>query len=108
MPTWSLDGESVASWSVAAIDAMGRIRAIREKARPKHGETFRGVIGCYYFADIARTADVVAENGLLYLSDIVAHVIATGGPVLSVPVRDAEFFGDPARLAACAAEAGRA
>jgi GTP:adenosylcobinamide-phosphate guanylyltransferase len=107
MPTWSLDGEPLTAWSVAAVDACGQIRAIREKALPEAGGPYRGVIGCYYFADIAAAGAVIARDRLLYLSDLVAHVIATGAPVLSIPVRDAEFFGDPARLAACA-EARRA
>jgi len=107
VPTWALDGEPLSAWSVAAFDACGHIRAIREKALPDVSGPYRGVIGCYYFADIAATGAVIARDRLLYLSDMVAHVIATGGPVLSVPVRDAEFFGDPARLAACA-EARRA
>lgn len=108
MPTWDLDGESLSSWSVAAVDGHGHIRAIREKAMPEQASQYRGVIGCYYFADIKAASAVIAQNRLLYLSDLVAHVIATGAPALSVPVRDAEFFGDPARLAACTAKARRA
>lgn len=107
VPTWSLDGEPLSAWSVAAMDARNRIRAIREKALPDMSGPYRGVIGCYYFADIAAAGAVIARDRLVYLSDLVAHVIATGAPVLSVPVRAAEFFGDPARLAACA-EARRA
>jgi len=102
MPTWSLDGEPLTAWSVAAIDARNHVRAIREKALPGVGGPYRGVIGCYYFADIAAAGVVIARDRLLYLSDLVAHIIAAGRPVLSVPVREAEFFGDPARLAACA------
>ena len=107
MPTWSLEGEPLSAWSVAAIDDRGQIRAIREKALPEGGGPFRGVIGCYYFADIAAAGAVIGRERMVHLSDLVAHVIAKGAPVLSVPVRDAEFFGDPARLAACA-EARRA
>jgi GTP:adenosylcobinamide-phosphate guanylyltransferase len=99
VPTWSLAGESLTAWSVAAVDDAGRIVAIREKALPEHGKTFRGVIGCYYFADIAQVSRTIAENRWIYLSDIVAHVIASGAPALSIPVQQASFFGDPARLA---------
>jgi len=107
VPTWSLEGEPLSAWSVAAIDAHGQIRAIREKALPQAGGPYRGVIGCYYFADIAAAGAAIAQDRLLYLSDLVAQAIATGATVASVPVREAEFFGDPARLAACA-EARRA
>jgi len=99
MPTWCLEGESLASWSVAAVDEAGRILAIREKALPEQGKTFRGVIGCYYFADIVRASDAIAQHNLLYLCDIVARVIASGAPVFSIPITQASFFGDPARLA---------
>lgn len=110
VPTWALEGESLSAWSVAAVDHHGHIRAIREKALPDGGGDTRGVIGCYYFADIAAAGAVIAQNHMMYLSDMVAHIITSGAPVLSVPVRDAEFFGDPARLAACGthAEARRA
>ena len=97
VPTWSLEGEPLASWSVAAIDEAGRILAIREKALPDRGKTFRGVIGCYYFAQIEQMSS--GRDGFLYLSDIVADVIASGAPVLSIPIQRASFFGDPARLA---------
>ncbi len=106
VPTWSLEGETLSSWSVAAIDGHGRIRAVREKALPEQAGPYRGVIGCYYFADIAAAGAVIARDRMVYLSDLMAHVIAGGAPVLSVPVRDAEFFGDPARQAG--AEARRA
>jgi len=102
VPTWPLEGEKLTAWSVAAIDGLGHIRAIREKALPDAPGDCRGVIGCYYFADIAAAGAVIARNKLIFLSDLVGHVITTGAPVLSVPVRAAEFFGDPARLAACA------
>lgn len=99
VPTWSLEGEQLKSWSVAAIDGADRIVAIREKALPDCGDKFRGVIGCYYFADIAKAAQPVVESGLLYLSDLVARVIASGSPVQSVAIEHAHFFGDPERLA---------
>jgi NDP-sugar pyrophosphorylase family protein len=105
VPTWDLDGEPLSAWSVAAIDDRGQISAIREKALPERDGPYRGVIGCYYFADIAAAGAVIARDRLIYLSDLVAHVIATGAPVLSAPVSEAEFFGDPARLAACDVEA---
>ena len=105
VPTWRLDGEPLSAWSIAATDEHGRIRAIREKALPEGGGDYRGVIGCYYFADIAAANAVIARDRLIYISDLVAHVIATGGRVMSVPVAHAEFFGDPARLAACTEQA---
>ena len=101
VPTWPLDGEPLSAWSIAAMDKQGRIRAIREKALPEGGGEYRGVIGCYYFADIAAAGAVIARDRLTYISDLVAHVIASGERVMSVPVSHAEFFGDPARLAAC-------
>jgi GTP:adenosylcobinamide-phosphate guanylyltransferase len=108
VPTWSLEGESLSAWSVAAVDAHGRIRAIREKAQPEHGGACRGVIGCYYFSDIGAMGAIIAQDRLVYLSDLVAKAIGSGGQVQSCPARWAEFFGDPARLAACEENAQRA
>ena len=40
VPTWDLDGESLAAWSVAAVDEDGRIGAVAEKALPLAGRKF--------------------------------------------------------------------
>jgi len=104
MPTWALDGEKLTAWSVAAIDKAGRILAIKEKALPENGDHFRGVIGCYYFANIAQASETIAQDGLLYISDIVARVIASGASVISIPVTQAKFFGDPERVARLSAD----
>jgi molybdopterin-guanine dinucleotide biosynthesis protein A len=103
IPTWPLLGESLAAWSVAAMNPDGRIIAVAEKTLPSCGAEFRGVIGCYYFADAARVARDIAGGNLIHVSDIIARYLHTGLPVQSVPVRDAHFFGDPARLARVAA-----
>jgi len=98
LPTWDLAGEPLSAWSVAAIDAEDRVTAIAEKRRPESGAAFRGVIGCYYFADAARVGAIVARDRAIYLSDIVRALIEAGEPVRSAPVTRATFFGDPARL----------
>jgi hypothetical protein len=100
VPTWPLLGESLAAWSVAAMNPDGRIIAVAEKALPSCGAEFRGIIGCYYFADAAQVARVIADSDTIHISDVIARYLQTGLPVQSVPVRDAHFFGDPARLAA--------
>jgi hypothetical protein len=104
IPTWSMDGESLASWSVAAIEN-NRITAVAEKSLPAAGGDFRGMIGCYYFADAAQVARSIADGKMIYISDIIAEYLRDGRPVLSVPVARAHFFGDPARLAQVAAQA---
>lgn len=98
VPTWDIEGESLTAWSVAAIADDGSIVAVAEKRLPECGESFRGVIGCYYFADAAPVRRFVAE-GLVHLSDVIARYLETDRPVLSVPVQEAHFFGDPTRLA---------
>jgi MobA-like NTP transferase domain len=99
IPTWPLPGESLAAWSVAAMNPDGRIIAVAEKALPSCGAEFRGIIGCYYFSDAAQVARNIAASGLLNVSDVIACCLDAGLAVQSVPVRDAHFFGDPARLA---------
>ena len=98
LPTWDLAGEPLTSWSVAAIDADRRVTAIAEKKMPERGESFRGVIGCYYFADADLPRQIVAGDSQVYLSDIVRSLIDEGLLVRSVAVEEATFFGDPARL----------
>lgn len=98
LPTWDLVGEPLTSWSVAAIGADDRVTAIAEKKLPEEGGAFRGVIGCYYFADADRPRRIVADDKQVYLSDIVRGLIDEGLLVRSVAVDKATFFGDPARL----------
>jgi hypothetical protein len=97
LPTWSLDGESVAAWSVAAVAPDGRVMAIAEKRRPDAPGELRGVIGCYQFADAADVARRAA--GATNLSDVIAGYLAEGREVRAVAIERAEFFGDPDRLA---------
>jgi hypothetical protein len=97
IPTWSLAGESLEAWSVAAVAPDGRVLAIAEKRRPDAPGDHRGVIGCYQFADIADVARRAAEA--TNLSDVIAGYLAEGRDVRAVAIDRAEFFGDPARLA---------
>jgi molybdopterin-guanine dinucleotide biosynthesis protein A len=99
VPTWDLTGEAISAWSVAAVRRDGRVTAIAEKAYPREGDDFRGVIGCYYFARAEQTKAFIAGKQMIYLSDVVREYIETGHLVRSVPVSHASFFGDPARLA---------
>ncbi len=105
VPTWSLEGEPVASWGVAAIDAAGRILTVREKALPDHAGDKRGIIGCYYFADIAAAGARIAAGNLTYISDIMLGLIAEDALVRSIPIARAEFFGDMVRFARLTGEA---
>jgi hypothetical protein len=99
IPTWDITSEPLAAWSVAAIADDGSVVAVAEKKLPECGDIFRGVIGCYYFADAARVRRFIAEARSIHLSDVIARYLETERPVLSIPVREARFFGDPARLA---------
>jgi GTP:adenosylcobinamide-phosphate guanylyltransferase len=99
VPTWDLAGENHAAWGIAAIAANGWIDAIAEKKLPERGASFRGVIGCYYFADAGRVRRFIVETRKPYLSDVIATYLENGEPVRSVAVHEAQFFGDPARLA---------
>jgi hypothetical protein len=98
LPTWDLTDEPLTSWSVAAVDSNQQVTEIAEKKLPLHGSVFRGVIGCYYFADAERTLRRVAGNKQTFLSDLVSGMIEQGLLVRSVPVAQATFFGDPIRL----------
>jgi hypothetical protein len=101
IPTWSLAGESLASWSVAAIAPGGAVTAIAEKQMPDvpAGATARGVIGCYGFADVADVARRAFDGSATNLSDVIAGYLREGRGVRAVAIEHAEFFGDPARLA---------
>jgi hypothetical protein len=117
LPVWPLDGEDVAAWSVALVEA-DRVRAIGEKRipdRPRGAATGAanaaanaaasdapmvpmGVIGCYGFPDIARVAARASALGATNFSDIIAALLAEGGVVRAARIERARFFGDPQRL----------
>jgi molybdopterin-guanine dinucleotide biosynthesis protein A len=103
LPVWSLEGESLASWSVASVDAEQRVRAIAEKQLPKSpagtATTPMGVIGCYGFRDIVDVAHRAAALGATNFSDVIAQLLGEGAAVHAATIERATFFGDPNRLA---------
>jgi hypothetical protein len=102
LPVWDLAGEEIKSWSVAAVADDREVTAIAEKAAPPGAQRTAGVIGCYYFADLARVATMCRKQGYLVISEAVADLIRHGVRVSAVPISEAQFFGDPARLAKAA------
>jgi hypothetical protein len=104
---WPLDGEDVASWSVALVEA-DRVLAIGEKRIPDPPPGAApgapvgvpmGVIGCYGFPDAATVASRSEALGATNFSDVIAALLAEGGAVRAARIERARFFGDPARLA---------
>jgi hypothetical protein len=98
IPTWSLAGESLASWSVAAIAPDGTVTDIAEKRLPAGAGDHRGVIGCYGFTDVADVARRALDGSATNLSDVIAGYLRERRGVRAVSIDRAEFFGDPARL----------
>lgn len=99
LPVWPLEGENVASWSVAMVDA-GHVSAIAEKQLPAGGTgTPMGVIGCYGFRDIGETVVRAATLKATNFSDVLKTMIARDEVVDAVRIERARFFGDPERLA---------
>lgn len=102
VPVWPLDGEDIASWSVALVDA-GRVLAIAEKRRPDPPRgtpagVAMGVIGCYGFSDVSRVAERAAALNATNFSDVIASMLAEDGVVRAARIERARFFGDPQRL----------
>lgn len=99
VPVWPLDGERVASWSVAMVET-DRVLAIAEKRVPDHPRGApMGVIGCYGFADVSDAASRAEALGATNFSEVIAAMLAQGRDVRAVRIEHARFFGDPERLA---------
>lgn len=98
VPLWSLEGENLASWAVASLAPNGRILAMKEKARPEGAETVAGVVGCYAFRDVRAALALGDAETATNFSEILGAMMRSGRPVEGVFLREAEFFGDPARL----------
>jgi predicted mannosyl-3-phosphoglycerate phosphatase (HAD superfamily) len=104
LPTWSLRGEDLKAWSVASVDESGRVRAIAEKRIPPGAGNFVGVIGCYYFADLARLPQLGVVEEKAFVSDAIRALLESGGSVHATPLTQALFFGDQAHLLKARAE----
>jgi GTP:adenosylcobinamide-phosphate guanylyltransferase len=99
LPVWDLAGEEIKSWSVAGLGPDGRVTAIAEKQVPEGADRVAGVIGCYYFADAQRVAAACRQARYVVISQVISQWIGEGAQVRAVPIGEARFFGDPARLA---------
>jgi hypothetical protein len=93
-PIWSLKGENLKSWSVAACAGDLRVTAIAEKELPAASGDFFGVVGCYYFDDVSAVAEIVHSRSHKYLSQAIREMLSAGRPVRGVRIERAEFFGD--------------
>lgn len=98
IPLWNLDGEDLKAWSVAAVSDDGRVVDVAEKRLPASDGKLFGVIGCYYFLDIASIARLSQIGSYSAISELVEELISANKVVRSVPIHAAEFFGDPMRL----------
>jgi hypothetical protein len=99
LPVWKLEDEEIKSWSVASLTDDGSVAAIAEKAVPPGARRAAGVIGCYYFRDVDAVAASCRRQRYVVLSEAIAELIQQGATVKAVPIEEAKFFGDPARLA---------
>ena len=79
---------------MAACASDLRVTAIAEKELPAASGDFFGVVGCYYFADIAQAAELVHSRSYRYLSQAIRELITAGRRVSGVSIERAEFFGD--------------
>jgi hypothetical protein len=91
IPGWE-EIVDVKKWSIAVTDG-GAVLAVSEKKYPSAEGKAYGVIGCYYFKNI--DFDIAHFN---YISEMVNYMVEHRKAVKLVPVREAEFFGDPERL----------
>lgn len=91
IPGWE-EITDVKKWSIAVTNN-GAVSAVSEKKYPAAKGKAYGVIGCYYFKNI----DFNIAN-FSYISEIVNYMVENHKAVKLVPIREAEFFGDPERL----------
>ena len=92
VPTWKIEGQDIKSWSVVSVDG-DTITGIAEKSLPDTNGAFMGVVGCIYFSKLPR----ITKNHT-YISDVIREYIQNEKSIVSVELKDVEFFGDPARL----------
>lgn len=95
---WPLAGEDLKRWSVAAVSGAGLLSSVADKRLPTGAGFFQGVIGCYYFPDIAEVARHCANDGFTRFSGYFNSLATSAKPARGVRLAEAEFFGDEERI----------
>ncbi len=95
---WPLKGENLKRWSVGCLTRDDRIREVAERQLPASSGSFYGVLGCYYFLDIAAVAATSLRREFSRFSEFFNHRVAEGANVAAVHLEAAEFFGDAERI----------
>lgn len=98
--TWPLVGESLKRWAVGCVDGKGRVTEVAERQLPRGSGSFVGLIGCYVFPEIGETAERIVRGGHARFPALFNAKAAAGQPIHAVPLTEAEFFGDVARIRA--------
>lgn len=97
LPTWNLRGEDLKCWSVAAVSA-GRVNGIAEKRLPEGTGEFVGVIGCSFVRSLGNVVEMFDSAVDTHMSNAFEKMIARGQVFRSVPIAQAEFFGEAKKL----------
>ncbi|MBK8169265.1 MAG: NTP transferase domain-containing protein [Sandaracinaceae bacterium] len=97
LPTWNLRGEDLKCWSVAAVSD-GRVNGIAEKRLPEGTGEFVGVIGCSFVRSLGNVVEMFDVNVDTHMSNAFEKMIARGQVFRSVPIAEAEFFGEAKKL----------
>ena len=105
LPVWPLEGEDLRAWSVASVGPDRAVTGIAEKAMPTTPGEPLGVIGCYFFKEVADLARLWMSHREPYISDAIRRLIEEGRAVEAVRLHEAVFFGDPRRLEAALEQA---
>jgi len=98
IPTWDIDPEKYSTWGLAKIGADNCVLDTSEKdfnslIGSAPGE-IKGIIGCYYFESV----NFEEFDMFNYISEILHYYLddeEKTHKVLSVPIKEAIFFGDP-------------
>ena len=92
IPGWEISANENENWSIAIVDHDNMVTCIKEKEYPKRPGKYFGVIGCYYFKKLAKPS-----ANLMHFSEVIENMLDKQ-KVKLIPIKEAEFFGDPIRL----------
>jgi thiamine kinase-like enzyme len=92
IPGWDISDKESKNWSIASVGNNNMVFDIKEKEYPLPSDKFYGIIGCYYFRKLNHPSDIFT-----HFSGIISYMMP-GNRVKLIPIKEAEFFGDPQRL----------
>ena len=91
IPVWDITNENSSDWGIVYLNEKDKVVDFSEKKIIHKDSIYKGIIGCYYFKNLEYFLSYDYNNISEGLKDYFKNI-------QTVPIKEAEFFGDMKRL----------